>query len=758
VRRKGDLWGAWLACLLGCSRQPASCVAPAPSATALAPGQAAAQVEQILRTELPAVDSDAAAEHELTELVRREAYAEAAGRIDALGDAQRSRPTMKLVRARVAMALGDHALSVQLLSGLDRELPPIAEDIARFRAESASIAGPPEEAAQYWASVGTAKALGKAALAFDKAGRAAEARSAADRAIALGKGERDEAAVRALRARLAQAAGQTSIAADDLRFIVLRAPASDEADAALSELARIDPLRPLTGRERLIRAEKLADAGASDRALAELDRAASEPSPAEATEIAWARAYTLYKAKGRYEKAALLFTKLGAQPGARQAEAQFHAARALSRADQDDDAKQGYRAVVRRFPTSGWADDAQYLAARLSLLHGAWADAARAYALYLRLYPTGKQRDSAAYERALALVLSGQAAAGRTELHALATGATTAEAARLRELEAVAAARAGDEAGAVALWTDVARLQPLGWPAAAARARLTQRGAPLPPLIEPSDGRAREPLSYALPPVVELYHRLGLEGDAEASLRAREREVTAEPKGREREALCEMYGLLGRAARRYHIAADAVSASVLLRAPSPASAWAWSALYPTPYLDHVREVEAREGLPKNLVYAIMRQESAFDPEALSPARAVGLLQLMPDTARHIAEETQTSFDERTLRSPPVNIDLGARYLAKMLRTFDGSLALAAAAYNAGPRAVQKWVARGGALELDLWVALIPYEETRTYVARVMSNLNRYRFLDGGEAGVEPVELAAPKPKHGAVGDGSDAAY
>ncbi len=139
----------------------------------------------------------------------------------------------------------------------------------------------------------------------------------------------------------------------------------------------------------------------------------------------------------------------------------------------------------------------------------------------------------------------------------------------------------------------------------------------------------------------------------------------------------------------------------------------------------------------------MRQESAFAPDATSPARAVGLLQLMPETARRLASEAGTAFDERLLRTPPVNLDLGGRYLAKMLRSFDGSVPLAAAAYNAGPRAVRRWADRMKGLDLDVWVAMIPFEETRTYVSKVMSNLARYAYLDGGESALPSLDLALP---------------
>jgi soluble lytic murein transglycosylase len=566
-----------------------------------------------------------------------------------------------------------------------------------------------------------------------------EARAAADRAITAGKADASSVAVRALRARLAEAEGDSAAAIEDLRFIVLRVPADDEAKSAAAALERLDPGRPLTAKERLARADKLVEAAKTDDALTELDLAEKGASPAEQDEIAWARAFALYRARNRYEKAAIAFAKLGNKKGPRQAEALYHAARAASRADHDDEAAKGYRALGQRFPMSPWADEATYLLARLSFLHAAWGDAAAGYTAYVRKYRLGKQRDSAAYEHALALLADGKNAAARTELHTLASSASGAESARLRQLEALAARNAGDKSAAVSMWNEIVKSQPFTWAAIAARARLTKEGEEAPPLLEPSDGSTAEPLAFKLPPVAHLYHRLGLDTEAEAYLRAHERDATADLRGREKEALCAMYGELGRAARLYRIGVEAVPGALLARAPSPASEWAWRCVYPRPYLDRVGDIEAREKLPKGLIYAVMRQESSYDPHVVSRAHAVGLLQLMPDTARRVAAEMGQPFDEKWLRTPSVNLDLGSHYLAKTLRSFDGSIPVAAAAYNAGPGAARRWVNRMK-VDLDVWVALIPFEETRIYVGRVMSNFARYAYLAGGEAQVPEVDL------------------
>ena len=140
----------------------------------------------------------------------------------------------------------------------------------------------------------------------------------------------------------------------------------------------------------------------------------------------------------------------------------------------------------------------------------------------------------------------------------------------------------------------------------------------------------------------------------------------------------------------------------------------------------------------------MRQESGFRPDVVSPASAVGLLQLVPSTATRIAKELGIEDEPELLRLPSYNVELGAFYLHKVLGTFGGQVALAAAAYNAGPRAVSRWLETGEDLPLDVWVARIPFAETRTYVARVVGNLARYAYLHGGDGAVPKIALALPK--------------
>jgi soluble lytic murein transglycosylase len=206
-----------------------------------------------------------------------------------------------------------------------------------------------------------------------------------------------------------------------------------------------------------------------------------------------------------------------------------------------------------------------------------------------------------------------------------------------------------------------------------------------------------------------------------------------------------MYARLARAKRRYKVGSAAVAFEALMRAPGDADRWAWECVYPRPYAEHVRALEEQRQVPYGLVHSLMRQESAFDPEVRSPVGAEGLLQLMPRTAKEAAREAKLeAFDPARVTAPHTNLALGSFYIGKLLGTMHGSVPLAVASYNAGPGAVARWVENAKELDADVFVARIPYEETRKYVVRVMGNLARYQWLAGGDAAVAPIPLELPR--------------
>ncbi len=133
-----------------------------------------------------------------------------------------------------------------------------------------------------------------------------------------------------------------------------------------------------------------------------------------------------------------------------------------------------------------------------------------------------------------------------------------------------------------------------------------------------------------------------------------------------------------------------------------------------------------------MLHAIARQESAFDPKAVSHAGARGLMQLMPATARVTAQRAALPFNLAALTADPAyNARIGAAHLADLLKEWRGSYILTFASYNAGSHNVQKWIAMHGdprdpKVDPIDWIEQIPFTETRDYVQRVMENLQVYR--------------------------------
>ncbi|MEH2570510.1 lytic transglycosylase domain-containing protein [Bradyrhizobium sp. AZCC 2289] len=142
-------------------------------------------------------------------------------------------------------------------------------------------------------------------------------------------------------------------------------------------------------------------------------------------------------------------------------------------------------------------------------------------------------------------------------------------------------------------------------------------------------------------------------------------------------------------------------------------------------------------IEQSIVYAIARQESAFNPAVVSPAQAYGLMQVTPDAGRYVCKRAGVSFDLSRMKTDPVyNAALGAAELGGLLEDYRGSYIMTFAAYNAGRGSVKKWVDRNGdprdpKVDAVDWVELIPFSETRNYVQRIMENLQVYRARFGG---------------------------
>lgn len=166
------------------------------------------------------------------------------------------------------------------------------------------------------------------------------------------------------------------------------------------------------------------------------------------------------------------------------------------------------------------------------------------------------------------------------------------------------------------------------------------------------------------------------------------------------------------------------------------------ALFPRPYEGEVRRAAALSGTPPIWIHGVMRKESVFKADAVSAADAIGLLQLLPSTAKLVAKRYQRPAPSREqLFDPAVNVPLGALHLRELADQYQGRWILALAAYNAGARAAERWRPTDGARDADVWIENIPYNETRVYVQRILLHAAAYDWLETGK----PVRAAAWLP-------------
>ncbi|MGH1469927.1 MAG: transglycosylase SLT domain-containing protein [Cellvibrionaceae bacterium] len=220
-------------------------------------------------------------------------------------------------------------------------------------------------------------------------------------------------------------------------------------------------------------------------------------------------------------------------------------------------------------------------------------------------------------------------------------------------------------------------------------------------------------------------------------------------------------GSLRNARREWWYATRHLEKTELLAAGQLAEQWGWhkksiqsliqarhwddlQLRFPLAYEQEMRVAAKKTKIDPTLLFAIARQESAFAADARSPAGAMGLMQLMPATAKQTAKKIGVRHTTRDLVKPSHNINLGSRYLDELLQQFNGNRILAAAAYNAGPSRVKRWLKNSGPeMPYDVWIETIPFRETRGYVQNVLSFSVIYGYRMGQETSLLTKKEAQP---------------
>ena len=491
----------------------------------------------------------------------------------------------------------------------------------------------------------------------------------------------------------------------------------------------LEELASPTVSDRVERAEALMGVRRFSKAVEELE--AIDLGDDDDLRERWQHAYgmALFRMRSRYADAARVLRESAALGGEYEVEDAFHAARALSRADQDARAVRAYRRLAQRHPTSSRAPEARFLAAWLEIRMGrATGTQAMGRLLKGKYQLRGKWRRAALWElgfRAFEKKRYTRAVRYLSQYTKLATTSMD-EARGLYWLGR--SYRRGPKA--VGAYREAIDVEPLHWYAVLAAARL-KRLKVSPPRPFEKAGSTNASIdaeqSFPLPPTFEAYRELGLDRDGVTWLIDHEDELVSDyPRAQRIPLLATMYHDVGAYREGLRVARRRMT---YLHTDPEEQRWWWNAMYPMPWLAIVDE--HRGELPRALIYATMRQESGYRPEVVSHAGAVGLMQVMPEVATRIAGQPVT---RRMLESPGHNIPLGVAEMAALAADFDHVYPLSIAAYNAGKKRVNRWLRESRRVELDRFVERIPFNETRNYVRRVTTHYARYIYLDNPESG------------------------
>jgi len=673
-------------------------------------------------------------------------------------------PLADLARGFVALRAGDYHESARVLGGLAQRLPHNREYALYLLGESFFYDGAYTKARVAFSDLGKMRPFRFAAIAAWRAadcdwmqGQRREAAAAYQRLLPQKTPGIDTAVARF---RLAEVAAETATEAapQEARRLYLQVhlefPAHPLAAEAAKRAAALGApsataAEALSPRERLRRADKLADGRDYQAALDELALLPATLPADLATERDLAIGMAKYKMRRDYAGAAALLQKVAIElTGEKAAFAAFHGARALSRIERNDEAIAGYRQVVERYPNSKWAAEAQFRSGWLEINRGHFRDALPGLQATLARYPHSSFGDDAAWYLALAYHLSGDPAQAMRALdqYERMTRNNSDAGPRVRYWRARFAAQAGQADEARRLLRECVHHAPLGYYGLLAAARLREAGEKVtsewpsfaPPAPEGKTKRSGDP---ALERAQELL-AAGLDVEAGEELgRAEESVLQHLGKVRGTALLLQDYPRMRAFHRALHLAENQAG-SALLSAPTGPARLFWQAAYPRAFRDMVEPSASAAGTPELFVYAIMRKESSFLPHALSQSDARGLLQLIPTTGQEVAKHLGVPLFTDELFDPEVNIRVGAAYLGELLKRFGDQLALAAGAYNAGSHAMMRWCDQWGDRPLDEFVELVTYDQAREYIKRVLAVYAHYRLLYG-----EPFELSLAVNPH-----------
>jgi len=631
---------------------------------------------------------------------------------------------------------GDFAHAAVLLENLEGQVEVIEDYRLYYLAESLFLSAKHEESIPVYEKLGKRKGSRFAPLApFRQADALLATQKWAEAAKAYSslssKGIPsivDSASVHLGWAEAMERSGRDEAAVKRYELVMRSFPHRPQAGQALTALARLEPGYAISTEDRIGRAERLMDLKRFALAEKELEGLGPGLGRKKAREVALMHASCAYRKRRAWADAQALYEKLAKGKDDVAAEASYMIGRCLDKRGMSAKAAAAYRKFLTRFKGSSLRDDALMNVMVLDYEAGRWKQVRGNVSLLRQGVWSGNRRAQALWMIAFATYLDGRLP-GALQLMDEYEAQTTESMSRARASYWGGVIREGlgrDDAAAQR-YVKTAKRYPLHYYALLASRRLEKMGR-TPPDPAETIGKIERPGSQGclgLPAVVAALGDLGLGYDARQEMkRAHAKLVKAH--GDDPLALERIYACAG--AQKLLIS----HASKWDDTPGKGgTATKWRLLYPTPFLETAKEQAEKHGVPPWLAMSIIRQESMFDPDAVSRTRACGLMQLMPATAVQVAGEMGAPYDEEALFDAGTNIAFGTYYLGQLIKRFPGNLAAAVGAYNGGPHNMARWLRAHAPVDGDVLVELVSYAQTRNYIRRVLTTYARYSYIETG---------------------------
>jgi soluble lytic murein transglycosylase len=534
------------------------------------------------------------------------------------------------------------------------------------------------------------------------------------------------------------AAGENEKAGDIFANIYYNMPTSAEADSAGTEFRKLEA-RPASAAFRRTRGDLLIKVHRYSDAVDAYRELLSVSAPADRATAQILLADALYRA-GRHHEARQELAHL-AELTDEQSAQRLYILGQIAFADSDNDTF--YRTVEelrQTASTSTWLESALLTAANLHLVHHEYDQALDAYREMQQRFPNGARASYAHWKAAWLTLRQGRNDEAKQEFE-----------------QQIALYPAGSETPAALYWR--ARLAEEDHDLAMARAYYEilsqrylnfyyadlarQRLANLPRNSEPAhyalldhipplNGAAKVTPSDA--PTDDLHLQkarlLGNGGLVDFAVRELQAAVSENGGSWAPAEMAQLYTETGHYDRAIEVMKHTTPNYFALDIPDLPRSY-WEALFPKPYWTDLKRQAAANGLDPYLVASLIRQESEFNPNAVSRANAVGLMQLLPKTGKLVAREIKLRrYNPSQLYTPSVNLQLGTHYFRGMVNKFGGSFEYALAAYNAGSDRVEEWLGQGKYRDPQEFVESIPFTETREYVQAILRNTAVYKQLYG----------------------------